>query len=67
MFHFKTYEILTIILVVYHFYYLIDAIRSSFKEPINKIMWILLIILLPIVGCILYIFIGKNQKRINDN
>jgi len=62
----QIHRILILVLVLYHFYYLIDVIRSSFKEPINKIVWILLIVLLPVVGCILYIFIGRKQKKIID-
>ena len=42
---------------------LIDILKSNFKESINKIAWVLIVILLPMVGTILYFAIGKNQKK----
>lgn len=58
----QTFEILVIFIIAFHIYYLADILRSSFKEPINKIVWAIVIILLPILGCCLYIFIGKRQR-----
>ena len=42
---------------------LIDIIRSQFNDPNNKIMWVIVVILLPFLGSILYLSIGKGQKR----
>jgi hypothetical protein len=61
----KTPEILIILVVLYHIYYLIDVLRSNFKEPINKLIWLIVIIVLPILGCVLYMFIGRRQKEEN--
>ncbi len=47
--------------VVLWFWSLIDCLKSDFKNY-DKIVWILLIILLPIIGAILYLIIGKSQK-----
>ena len=63
MFSIKIYEFFAIVLIAYHIYYLIDVISSTFKDSINKIMWVLLIVFLPVIGCILYIFIGRKQKQ----
>lgn len=41
---------------------LIDAIRADFKGQNDKIMWVLIIILFPIIGSLLYFFIGRSQK-----
>lgn len=41
---------------------LVDILKSNFKESNNKILWVLVVILLPIIGSILYFIIGKNQK-----
>lgn len=40
---------------------LIDALRNEFTGY-NKIIWIVLILLFPVIGSLLYFFIGKNQK-----
>jgi len=43
-------------------YALVDVIRSEFKGENDKLIWLLLVILLPLVGTILYFTIGKDQK-----
>lgn len=40
---------------------LIDILRSEFTGN-NKIIWLLVVLFLPIVGAILYFFIGTDQK-----
>jgi len=40
---------------------LVDIVKSEF-EGNNKIVWILVVILLPIAGAIMYFTIGKKQK-----
>lgn len=42
---------------------LIDIIRSQFNDPNNKTIWVIVVILLPFLGSILYLAIGKGQKR----
>jgi len=42
---------------------LIDIIRSQFNEPNNKLIWVLVVLLLPFVGSILYLAIGRGQKK----
>jgi hypothetical protein len=59
----NTSEILIILVILYHIYYLIDVLRSNFKEPINKLIWLIVIIVLPVLGCVLYMFIGRRQKK----
>lgn len=41
---------------------LIDILKSNFKDPNGKIIWALVVIFLPIIGCILYFAIGRSQK-----
>lgn len=41
---------------------LIDAIRSEFVKDINKLIWILVILCLPLVGGILYFLLARKQK-----
>lgn len=40
---------------------LIDLSKSRFAEN-GKIFWLLIVLLLPFVGTILYFFIGRKQK-----
>lgn len=41
---------------------LIDLLRSDFKDSINKLIWLILIVFLPVLGAILYLLIGRGQK-----
>ncbi|AYL97538.1 PLDc N-terminal domain-containing protein [Mucilaginibacter celer] len=43
-------------------YCLIDIIRSTFKDPTNKIIWIIVVILMPCLGSVLYLVIGRGSK-----
>ncbi|MDD3466936.1 MAG: PLD nuclease N-terminal domain-containing protein [Campylobacterales bacterium] len=40
----------------------IDTIKSDFKDSITKLIWIALLIFLPILGALIYFFMGKATK-----
>lgn len=42
---------------------IIDIVRSEFGAPSNKTVWMLLVILLPLLGMILYCIFGPSQKK----
>lgn len=39
------------------------AIVMDKKEPVKTMAWLLLLFFLPLVGCILYFFFGRNYRR----
>lgn len=41
---------------------IIDILRHEFNGN-NKLIWVLVVLMLPLVGSILYFFIGRNQKK----
>mgnify|MGYP000365333138 len=41
---------------------LVDIIRNEFNQSHNKLVWIIVVILLPVIGSVLYYFIGRKQK-----
>ena len=41
---------------------LVEAASAEFENSTEKILWILLIILLPVVGTILYLVIGRKNR-----
>lgn len=56
-----------IILVVLSYFALIifcllDAVRSTFKDSVTKIVWVLVILFAPFLGSILYLVIGRNSR-----
>ena len=42
-------------------YCLIDILKNKFSQN-DKLIWILVVLLLPFLGSILYLSIGKNKK-----
>jgi len=41
---------------------LIDILKNNFKDSTNKIIWVLIVLLLPVLGSILYFIFGGQQK-----
>ncbi|WP_411272782.1 PLD nuclease N-terminal domain-containing protein [Daejeonella sp.] len=63
-----TTEIFILILVgvipfILTVYCLFDITRSTFKEPLNKLLWVVIVIFVPLMGSILYLIIGRSQKK----
>jgi len=42
---------------------LVDILKNEFTDN-NKITWLLIVIFIPVIGMILYFFVGKKQKII---
>ncbi|MGC8501559.1 PLD nuclease N-terminal domain-containing protein [Desulfurella sp.] len=58
--------LLSLIAVALWIFALIDILKSDFKDGLTKVIWLVLVIVLPFLGSILYFFIGRNQKLKND-
>ncbi|AMM52985.1 hypothetical protein TH61_15295 [Rufibacter sp. DG15C] len=41
---------------------LVDILKSDFKSDVEKIIWLLLVIFVPVLGWILYFAIGRSQR-----
>ncbi|WP_374451388.1 PLDc N-terminal domain-containing protein [Cloacibacterium normanense] len=41
---------------------IIDILKSNFKDSTNKIIWVLIVLLLPVLGSVLYFIFGGQQK-----
>ena len=52
--------ILGLIILVLDIVAIVDALKSSMDTG-KKALWIILIILLPVIGMVLYFLIGKKQ------
>ncbi|NRB63214.1 MAG: PLDc N-terminal domain-containing protein [Saprospiraceae bacterium] len=53
-------------LVAVWFFSLLDIIRSDFTGQHDKLIWLLVIILIPFIGTILYLTIGRAQKNVHQ-
>ena len=41
---------------------LVDIIRSDFRGQNDKLIWVIVVLFLNIIGALLYIFKGRNQR-----
>jgi len=41
---------------------LVDVIRSNFRGSNDKLIWVIVILFLNVVGALLYLVIGRNQR-----
>jgi len=56
-----TWQIIMFISILLWIYSLIDILKNSFEKN-DKIIWALVVLLVPILGSILYILIGRKRK-----
>ena len=54
--------LILIVLFISWIIILVDILRSNFKNSIDKLIWLFVITLIPILGLILYAIIGRKQK-----
>lgn len=57
---FNTYSLLGVIHLIVFIWAIVDILRSG-KPPMEKLLWILVVLLLPVIGLILYILIGRGR------
>ena len=41
---------------------LVEVLKSEFKNTNDKLIWVIVILLFPIIGALLYFIIGRNQR-----
>ena len=53
--------ILGIVLLIVYVWVIIDIVKNAGLSPIMKLVWIAAVIFFPVIGVLLYLFIGKNS------
>ncbi len=48
-------------LIIYIFT-IFDVVRSKFSNPSDRLVWILIVVLVPLLGTILWFVIGRNKR-----
>lgn len=54
---------LTIIALALWFFAIADIVKGSLARDTNRILWLLIVIFFPILGALLYLFIGRKPQR----
>ncbi len=53
-------ELISIIILIIDIVVIVDIVKSN-KDTEKKILWIIAVIFLPVIGPLLYYFIGKRR------
>ena len=61
MFAFFELILLLLLLIIAWLLALIDILKHEFTGD-NKLIWTLVVIFIPVVGSIVYFFVGRNQR-----
>lgn len=48
-------------LIIYIFT-IFDVVRSRFANPSDRLVWILIVVLVPLLGTILWFLVGRNKR-----
>ena len=60
-------EVILLLLIVAPFlltiYCLIDLIRADFKDSSSKLLFIILVLLAPFIGSVVYLFLKRNYIK----
>jgi hypothetical protein len=55
--------VLVCVLILFLFT-VIDILKNRFESATDKLIWVIVVILIPLIGSILYLFIGRKQKLV---
>ncbi len=58
---FFVFWLVAVSVFVFWLWALIDILRNEFTGS-NKLVWLLAVVLVPLIGAVLYYFIGRDQK-----
>lgn len=53
--------IFMILIIAFWIWMLIDVVKKDFKDPNDKTVWILIVVLAGWLGGIIYYFVGRNK------
>jgi len=57
-------SVISFIYLILMIYCLVDVIRSEFKDPNMKLIWIIIILLAQLIGTLVYLILGKSTKSL---
>jgi hypothetical protein len=57
-------SVISFIYLILMIYSLVDVIRSEFKDPNMKLIWIIVILFAQLIGILVYLILGKSTKSL---
>ncbi len=56
--------IISLLYIILMIYALVDAIKSEFKDPNMKVIWIIVILFAQLIGTLVYLVLSKSSKKL---
>jgi len=56
------WTVFSILIIVLPIVALFSLLKSTFKDSTSKLIWVLVILLVPVIGPIFYFIIGRRQR-----
>lgn len=51
--------VVSVLSIIFWVWLMLDCVQRDFREPTMKIVWIVLMVVLPFLGSVLYFFLEK--------
>ncbi|WP_460560127.1 PLD nuclease N-terminal domain-containing protein [Ferruginibacter profundus] len=64
-FNLVTWSIFILLILLFWLSALVNVLKSDFKDSVTKLIWVVVIIFLPMLGSLLFLFIGRVQRITN--
>ena len=64
------HDVVTILLIVFYVYIILSTISVLLMEnrnPVKSISWLLVLVLIPFLGLIIYLVLGQDYRKRNSD
>lgn len=58
-----TILILAIIAIALYIFGIVDIVKGSFRGDSEKIIWLIVVLIFPILGVLIYLLFGRSHRR----
>ena len=45
-------------------YALVEIVTSTFEDSIDKVVWLLVVLMIPVLGVVFYFLVGRRRRRL---
>jgi ATP-dependent Zn protease len=56
--------VILLCMLILFLFTIIDILKSRFEPATDKLIWVIAVVFIPLIGPILYLFIGRKQKLV---
>ena len=56
------FAVISLLATIFWIWCIVDIVRGQFKTETDKLIWLILVLVLPFMGTILYIAFGRQNR-----